>query len=33
VRQAGELYQALLQLDAESCTVQVGLLLVRVDVV
>jgi hypothetical protein len=33
VRQAGELYQALLQVDGESCTVQVGLLLICVDVV
>jgi hypothetical protein len=33
VQQAGELYQAFLQVDGESCMVQVGLLLIRVDVV
>jgi hypothetical protein len=27
------MYQALLQMDGESCTVQVGLLFIRVDVV
>jgi hypothetical protein len=33
VRQTGELYQTLLQVDGESCTVQAGILLIRVDVV
>jgi hypothetical protein len=33
VRQAGELYQALLQVDGESDTTQVRLFLIRVDVV
>jgi hypothetical protein len=33
VRQAREMYQALLQMDGEPCTVQVGLLFIRVDVV
>jgi hypothetical protein len=33
VRQTGQLYQALLQVDGESCTVQVGVLLIRIDVV
>jgi hypothetical protein len=33
IRQTGELYQALLQVHGESCMVQVGLLLIRVDVV
>jgi hypothetical protein len=33
VRQTGELYQTLLQVDGEFCTIQVGLLLIRVDVV
>jgi hypothetical protein len=33
VRQASKLYQALLQVDGEPCTVQVGLLLICVDVV
>jgi hypothetical protein len=33
VRQAGKLYQALLQVDGESCMVQIGLLLICVDVV
>jgi hypothetical protein len=33
VKQAGEMYQALLQMDGEPCTVQVGLLFIRVDVV
>jgi hypothetical protein len=33
IRQAGELYQALLKVDGESCTVYVILLLIRVDVV
>jgi hypothetical protein len=33
VRQTGELYQALRQVHGESGTVQVGLLLIRVDVV
>jgi hypothetical protein len=33
VRQAREMHQALLQVDGEPCTVQVGLLFIRVDVV
>jgi hypothetical protein len=33
VRQRGELYQALLQVDGESCMVHVGLLLIRIDMV
>jgi hypothetical protein len=33
VRQAREMQQALLQVDGEHCTVQVGLLFIRVDVV
>jgi hypothetical protein len=33
LRQAGELYQVLLQVDGEPRTVQVGLLLICVDVV
>jgi hypothetical protein len=33
VRQAGEMYQALLQMDGEPCMVQFGLLFIRVDVV
>jgi hypothetical protein len=33
VRQAGELCQAFLQVDGESCMVQVGLVLICVDVV
>jgi hypothetical protein len=33
VRQAREMHQALLQVDGEPCAVQVGLLLIRVDVV
>jgi hypothetical protein len=33
VRQAREMHQALLQMDDESCMVQVGLLFIRVDVV
>jgi hypothetical protein len=33
VRQAREMYQALLQMDGEPCTVQVGLLFIRVNVV
>jgi hypothetical protein len=33
VRQAGELYQAFLQVDGKSYTAQVGLLLIRVNVV
>jgi hypothetical protein len=33
VRQAREMHQALLQMDGESCTVQVDLLFIRVDVV
>jgi hypothetical protein len=33
VQQASELYQVFLQVDGEPCTVQVGLLLICVDVV
>jgi hypothetical protein len=33
VRQAGELYQALLQVNGESCTIHVGFLLIHVNVV
>jgi hypothetical protein len=33
VRQAREMHQALLQMDGEPCTVQVGLLFICVDVV
>jgi hypothetical protein len=33
VRQAGEMYQALLQMDGEPCTVHVGLLFIRVNVI
>jgi hypothetical protein len=33
VQQAREMYQVLLQMDGEPCTVQVGLLFIRVDVV
>jgi hypothetical protein len=33
VQQASKLYQALLQVVGQSCTIQIGLLLVRVDVV
>jgi hypothetical protein len=33
VRQAEEMYQALLQMDGEPCTVQVGLLFIHVDMV
>jgi hypothetical protein len=33
VRQAGKLYQTLLQVDGESGTVQVGLFLIRIDVI
>jgi hypothetical protein len=33
VRQIGKLYQALLEVDGESCMVQVGLFLICVDVI
>jgi hypothetical protein len=33
VRQVGEMYQTLLQVDGEPCTVQVGLLLIRINVI
>jgi hypothetical protein len=33
VRQVGEMYQMLLQVDGEPCTVQVGLLLIRINVI
>jgi hypothetical protein len=33
VRQAREMHQALLHMDGEPCTIQVGLLFIRVDVV
>jgi hypothetical protein len=33
VRHVGEMYQTLLQVDGEPCTVQVGLLLIRINVI
>jgi hypothetical protein len=33
VRQVGEMHQALLQVDGEPCTVQVGLLFIRINVI
>jgi hypothetical protein len=33
VRQVGEMYQTLLHVDGEPCTVQVGLLLIRINVI